>query len=324
MGRWTVRTRVAGRWSAAIVVGALALAVAAPAAAAPATSATPSQRVVISWDGTTEILDIEPDPAAESVSLIIPTPSKPEVTPSDPALFAALGELIAPMQVVEDDWWGRAQEDLGEPVESSPAALVDVEPTVIKASSSKALAKWAAANGVELTDDAKEDIADYAADKWSFTLVTLATDGETAPIRLTFRTDTPVYPIRLAAANDTPTRVRMFVLGEGRSDVRQLPRTGREINAAREVVWAGPVTGPLSPRGSYLTVTDLRFDDPPAQVRTDIAIVDAPASDDLISAVVVYRRIELLGFPLGWLIVVWGGIGVLVGGGYLANRFRAK
>jgi hypothetical protein len=306
------------------VLCAALLAVAVPAEAVPVTSATPSQRVVISWDGTTEILDIEPDPTVESMSLIIPTPTKPEVTPSDPALFAALASMIAPVQTVEDDWWGRTQADLGEPEAEALGAVTDVESTVIKASSTKKLAAWLKDNDLELTDAATADIAQYASDGWSFTLVTLAADGATAPLRLTFETTAPVFPIRLAASNETPTSFRVFVLGDARSDFRQWPRTRREINAARDIVWAGPVTGPLAPRGTYLTVTDLRLDDPAAQARADVAIVDAPANVDLIPEVVVYRRIELLGFPLGWLIVVWGGIGVIVGGGYLANRFRAK
>jgi hypothetical protein len=297
-----------------------------PAAAAePAVAATPSQQVAISWDGTTETIDIELDPSSEVTGFIFPTPSKPTVTTGEPALFDALESATAPVRMVEDDWWGRRQADLGTTAPTVTTDPVEIDPTVVKATDTKALEKWLTTNDFELTDATAEALTSYAKDGWSFTLLSLDKSAAHTPIHLEFEATRPVYPLRLAVANESTTTYRMYVFGEGRTDFRQLPRTRREIDAARTTVWAGSVAGTrLGQYGDYLTVTDLRIDDPATQVTTDIAIIDARGNDELIPSVVVYRPIQLLGFPLGWLIVVWGGIGALVGVGYLANRFRAK
>ena len=288
-------------------------------------AATPEQQVVISWNDGIESVDIELSPTTATTGFIFASPSTPTVTAGDAALFDRLDDVVAPVQVVEDDWWGRAQEDLGEPTRAEPTPLPDLAPTMVKASNRKALSRWLEANGLELTDAAAEAVSQYAKSGWTLTLLSLAGAGQLAPIHVEFAVDRPVFPLRLAAATPGPTNYRMYVFDDSRTTIRQSPRVGRELNAARTVMWAGPVSDPaLTTRGSYLTVTDLRLDDPQVQVTTDLGIVAARADDELIPSVVVYRPIELLGFPLGWLIVVWGGIGVLVGVGYLANRFRTR
>ena len=297
-----------------------------PAAAAePALAAAPSQSVAISWDGTTETIDIELDPAAELTGFIFPTPSKPTVTAGDPALFDALERAIAPVQLVEDDWWGRRQADLGTPIPDQKTPAAQLEPAIVAATDTKALSRWLKKNDFEVTDATAAALTGYAKDGWSFTLLSLDASAASTPIHLEFPAKSVVYPLRLTAGSETPMSYRMYVFGEGRTELRQFPRTRRELDAARSTVWAGRVTDSTLARfGAFLTVTDLRIDAPETQVTTDIAVVDARANDDVIPSVVVYRPITLLGFPLGWLIVCWGGIGALVGVGYLANRFRAK
>lgn len=303
------------------------LAVLAPVpaiAAEPAVGSTPNQRVAISWDGEVESVDIELSPGSPAVGYIFASPAKAEVSAGDPSLFSELDALISPRQLVQDDWWGRAQEDLGEPESTQATPVSDVEPTTINASNSSALSKWLRANDLEVSDAAATSIAQYGSDGWRLTLLKLDAAGAVGPIRIQFVTDQPIFPIRLAAASESAVEYRMFAFGQTQTEFRQWPRIRREVNVARKLVWAGSTQGStLADRGAFLTVTDLRFDAPASQIIGDLALVESDAVDELIPTVPVYRPIELLGFPLGWLIVVWGGIGALIGVGYLANRFRA-
>lgn len=335
-----MRTRVAGRWgvAAAISLGLFAaLLGGAPASAGTIVTtdgtdiSTGTQRAVISWDGETETVDLELHLSSDSgtAGFIFPTPAKAEVSVGDASLFDRLDAATAPTGIVEDDWWGREGEttDAGATVVRAPIDLP--EPTVIKATNKKGLSNWLKEHDFQLSDAATDAVASYASQGWSFSMITLATDtafeGALEPVRFTFATDEVVYPLRLASATETALNYRFYVIDDHRTEFMQSPKTSREINAARSVVWAGSLAGTgLESLGPYLTVTDMRFDTPATQVTSDIAIVDAPADDQLIPSVVVYHPIELLSMPLGWIIVIWGGIGLLVASGYLVNRFRAK
>lgn len=335
-----MRTRVAGRWgvvtaiSLGLVTGLLG---ATPANAGTIVTtdgtdiSTGTQRAVISWDGETETVDLELHLSSDSgtAGFIFPTPAKAEVSVGDASLFDRLDVATAPTGIVEDDWWGREGEttDAGTTIVRAPLDLPD--PTVIKATNRKGLSGWLKEHDFQLSDAATDAVASYASQGWSFSMITLDTgaafEGALEPVRFTFKTDEVVYPLRLASATETALNYRFYVIDDHRTEFMQSPKTSRELNAARSVVWAGSLAGTgLESLGPYLTVTDMRFDSPATQVTSDIAIVDAPADDELIPAVVVYHPIELLSMPLGWIIVIWGGIGLIVASGYLVNRFRAK
>ena len=334
---WGVRIRVAGRWVAAAAISLGLVLAASPATAGTIVTgdgtdiSTGTQRAVISWDGETETVDLELHLSSDTgtAGFIFPTPSKAEVSVGDPSLFDRLDAATAPTGIVEDDWWGRESEST-DAASSIVRAPIDLpEPTVIKATNKKGLNNWLKEHEFVLSDAATDAVASYASQGWSFSMVTLsaadAFEGALEPVRFTFATDEVVYPLRLASATESALSYRFYVIDDHRTEFMQSPKTSRELNAARSVVWAGSLAGTgLESLGPYLTVTDIRFDTPATQVSSDIAIVDAPADDQLIPSIVVYHPIELLSMPLGWIIVVWGGIGLLFAAGYLANRFRAK
>lgn len=323
----------------AALVGALALAAVTPAqAAAVGGIATPagtavsstSSRVVVSWDGTTETIDLSLglSASAGTLGLVLPTPAKAAVGAGDASLFDIAERAIAPVQHREDDWWGRTSGAVAPAASIEQSPLGAVEPTSIKATNRSALSKWLKKNGLQLTAADRAQVADYASRGWSLSLLAVtsadAVQGALAPVRVRFATKQPILPMRLAASGKKPMSLRVYSLADHRTALRVAGST-RNLNAAQSVVWAGAVTAPeLRSRGAYLTVTDVRFDSPEAQVTGDIGIVDAQADDTLIPSVVVYSPITLLGLPLGWLLVVWGGIGAVLAIAYLINRFRSQ
>jgi hypothetical protein len=284
----------------------------------------------VSWDGTTETIEVSLGltAAAGTVGILLPTPSKPIVAAGDTALFDAVDRAIAPIEHREDDWWGRTAPTpiSAKTVDESPIGTV--APTTIRATDRSGLSKWLKKNALKLSDADRTQLAEYAADGWSLSLLAVdaatPVNGALAPVRVRFATKDPVLPMRLAATGADATSVRIFTLADHRTALR-LAGTSRNLNAAQTVVWAGPAVAPkLNALGSYLTVTDVRFDSPDTQVTGDIGFVDAQADDTLMPSLVVYSPITLLGLPLGWLLVVWGGVGALLAIGYLINRFRAQ
>jgi hypothetical protein len=160
----------------------------------------------------------------------------------------------------------------------------------------------------------------YIDKRWQFVAVKLAADadagaaldGTLAPIQLTFPTDSPVYPLGMARAATTPQSLRLNVFSDNRVDLVRDGTADQSLDAAVRTVWAGPVTEPaLTGLGGYLTVVDLTIDTPATQITSDIGIVRAPDDDVVDPSAVVVRPIELLGFPLGTLLAVWAGLGLL-------------
>jgi hypothetical protein len=125
--------------------------------------------------------------------------------------------------------------------------------------------------------------------------------------------------MRMSAAAQAPQSVRLYLPGDHRLDVASSP-------AFQEVIFAGPPSEPdAAALGAYLTVVDLHFADP-ATIDRDLTM--APSSDDATVTPTVVRReaLQVIGIPLGWLIVGGGLLMVLaliVAGAVLIARRRA-
>lgn len=321
---------IAGVFALSSVPPAQAAAVVGVATGEGAAATSASSTAIVSWDGTTETIEVSLGlkSASGTIGLLLPTPSKAVVSAGDPTLFVSAASAIAPVQHQEDDWWGRAAPAVVHAPAVQPSPIGSVEPTTIRATDRSRLSKWLKKYQLKLSADDRTQLAQYASDGWSLSLIAVdaatAVDGPLDPVQMRFATKKPILPMRFAASGKTATSVRIYSVGDHRSALRIAGST-RNLNAAQSVVWAGPTVAPkLRELGDYLTVTDVRFDSPDAQVTGDIGIVDAQADDTLIPAAVVYRPIALLGFPLGWLLVVWGGVGALLAVGYLVNRFRSQ
>ena len=303
----------------------------APAPGA-AVNVTDESAILSYADGIESIqLSLGVESAIASAGLIIPTPSPATVVAGDEKLFQSLDAQIAPREHQVDDWWGTMVDPAAttEPTVLASTSIGGLEATALSASDMAGLAAWLGQRGFALTPEVSAQLAQYVAKGWYFVAVALTNDdhldGRLEPINVSFPTTSLVYPIGLTRATDQERSLRLRVVSDHRVDVVQAGTSSAPLNAAERVVWAGPVTEkPLAALGSYLTVVDLRFDNPAAQVSTDIGLTFSPNDDVVEHSVMVVRPIQLLGFPLGTLLAVWGALGLLGLLGAIIARSRLR
>lgn len=341
-----MRRRVTTRMLAAVVAGVV---LATTAAASPALAcgcgsvvgedAAPAvashERAIIYWDGDRETIDLSLDIDTEgtAVGMILPTPLPAVVSMGDTRLFDLLEETIKPTQRVETDWWG-----LGylrpDPVVPDVTVLDRVqvgpyETVTLAASDSAGLTTWLAVNGFTISQATERALAGYVELGWSFTAIRLsseqAIDGHVDPVRLSFDSPRLVYPMRLARAETTPQSLRIFVLDKQRVNVAKANSPTVDIDGSASVVWAGAVTDArLAALGRYLTVFDIRYDDPSKQVTSDLGFVYSTNANDVRPETVHYRMVTLLGIPVGTLVVGWLLLGLALAAGHIVGRRRAR
>lgn len=327
----------------AVLVGT---ATAAPAFACVCGGVTPppgetvevtGERAILSLTEGVQQLDIlfDLDSTTASTGLIIPTPTPATVTAGERERFDRLEAAMLPRASYYDDWWGFDAAFRAPATESATAPRVldrvrigDVVAVTLAASDAAGLTLWLGENGYALPDGSSALFAPYIADNWSFVAVKLVSEqqltGTVDPVRLTFATDTMVLPLRMSARSVEPVAMRLYVLAEGRVDVTRAKAPGSAVNAAQRTIWAGELEGSLGEVAPYLTVTDLRFDDPEGQITDDLSVVPAVANDDIIPTVAIARPVELLGVPFGSLLVGWVVLGFLLVGGIIVGRTRTR
>jgi hypothetical protein len=280
------------------------------------------ESIVFSLGLDSEILD---------TGLIVPTPSPATVTAASPGVLEEAQAAIAPRTVYVDDWWGT---DAGAGTRNEPTVLDRVtvgglEAVTLAASDSSTLGAWLQQNGFQIPVESSSLLTQYVAKGWYFVAVKVsseaALDGLLDPIQVSFATDTILYPMGMSRAAATGQSLRLYIVGDTRVRLVQAGTGDGRLNAAQRTVWAGEISGgELGALGGYLTAIDLRFDTPTAQITGDIGVVAAPSNDVVDPTVVVIRPIELLGFPLGTLLAVWGGIGLLIVLGAVVARSRLR
>ena len=317
----------------AAVAPANACSCGAIAPAPGAAVAVTDESAILSYaDGIQNIqLSLGVESAIASAGLIIPTPTPATVAVGDEKLFQSLDAQIAPRERQVDDWWGNMVDPAAatEPTVLATTSVGGLEATALAASDSAGLGAWLGQRGFALTPEVSAQLEQYVAKGWHFVAIALANDdhldGRLEPIHVSFPTSSLVYPIGLTRATDQERSLRLSVVSDHRVDVVQAGTSSAPLNAAERVVWAGPVTEkPLAALGSYLTVVDLRFDNPAAQVTTDIGLTFSPNDDVVEHSVTVIRPIQLLGFPLGTLLAVWGALGLLGLLGAVIARSRLR
>lgn len=293
-----------------------------------------SEEVLVTWDNGLQSIDLSlgVDSDVAQAGLIIPTPSPATVTPGDTELIATVAVAGAPRERYIDDWWGTGADDVDEePTVVSRVQVGGLEAVTLESDDSAGLGIWLLQHGYELPATTAGLFDQYIAKGWYFTAIKLAATPETAvlagqldPVRISFATDSLVFPMGLSRAAVTGESLRVSVVWDHRAQLVQAGTSGQPLNAAQRTVFAGATSGALADVGAYLTVVDLRFDAPSAQVTGDIGIVAAANDAEVSESVLVHRPIELLGFPLGTLLAVWGGLGLLVLLGAVIARSRLR
>lgn len=299
---------------------------------ADSTVAVTSESAIISHvDGIESIvLSVGVDSPALQTGLIIPTPSPATVTAADPALLLEAQEAVQPRVVYVDDWWGTdaGVGTIAEPTVLSRVTVGGLEAVTLAASDSGGLGAWLGQNGFQIPVESSSLLTQYVAKGWYFTAVKVSSEQSLAglvdPIQISFPTGSIVYPMGMSRAAATGQSLRLYIVGESRARLVQAESGGR-LNAAQRTVWAGEVSGgALGALGSYLTAIDVRYDAPALQIVGDIAVVAAPSDDIVDPTATVIRPIELLGFPLGTLLALWGGVGLLILLGAVVARSRLR
>ena len=296
---------------------------------------TANERAIVHWDGTKETIDMMFDVKSESLAagIIIPTPLPALVGQGDTRLFDLAEATAAPTVRVETDWWGlgylRPNPEPENVVELDRVTVGSIETITLAASDTAGLDTWLANNGFAVSAAKTKALANYIERGWSFTVMRLTTDealsGAIGPIRLTFDTPRLVYPTRLAGAETTPQSLRLYVFDTQRVKVTMAHSPTNDIDGSVAVVWAGkPLDSRLTALGQYLTVFDIRYDNPKDEVTSDLAFVYSVKAGDFKPESVHYRMITLLGFPVGTLIVVWVVVGLAIVTGHFVGRRRAR
>ncbi|AYF98848.1 DUF2330 domain-containing protein [Protaetiibacter intestinalis] len=303
----------AGLTAAGIALPAAACACGAPTPPAGTVVSVGEEHALVSYDGTTERIDLVLDMLADGADtgLVLPTPTPATVSLGDAKIFDALDTQTAPEVEVVEDWWGGMSDgaSAGAPPEVlSEVDLGPVQAVTLAASDAAGLQAWLTANGYGIDPAVQSLFADYIARGWSFAALKLTgeepLDGTLDPVRFEFATSEVVYPLLLSQAAQTPQTVRLYLFGD---DTMQAAFPDGTV--AGDVTWAGPVTqAVLKQFGAYLTVVEAYFPDPAGQITGDLTITSTGARADYTPVVTRTKYVQIGGVPVGLALAVVGTI----------------
>jgi len=280
---------------------------------------------VISLQGTTEQVDMRlaVHSMAKESGLIMPTPTVAKVSLGDAAVFEALAVQMTPIVETNYDWWTwgwslfPTMDGSGGAPPRGPVEVLDqvelgpLEAVVLAADDASGLTDWLNANGYGVRDEITPILDQYIEQGWYFVAVKLVNeetlDGDLDPIRFTFEIPEsgPVYPLALSQAARVEQTVNLYIFDEHQ---RSVTFTGDESISywqGGDATWAGAVDEPsLLEYGNYLTAYSLYFYSPEYEIKGDLVMPQAKADSPRGQVVYATVYVQVIGIPLGWLIVV--------------------
>ncbi|MDM8549864.1 DUF2330 domain-containing protein [Desulfobacterales bacterium HSG2] len=185
----------------------------------------PSQKAVIWWDGTREVLllQVRYEGPAEDFAWIVPLPSKPEISAvdADKSPFAEIS-LYTQKRI---GWAYRSIERGGVTVlERRIAGVYDI--AVLSSADAGALGGWLNRNGFAFPASRTDVLEHYTRKGWVYAAMridrkSLGKDeiselrtGELQPVRFSFPADEAVYPLRISSVNAGETEIQLYVLAD--------------------------------------------------------------------------------------------------------------
>lgn len=322
--RWAKRAATALAVAAGLVVvpvgsaGACACGGVAPSPGSEV--AVGEERAIISWQGGVEQIDLLLGvlSAEAETGLIFPTPGPATVSLGDRADFDAIARVTRPERIEEYDWWSFRSPGDGASAGAAPTVLDTVqlgpiEAVTLAASDTTGLETWLADNGFALSPEVTTLLDGYVERGWFFVALRLTgdapLDGGLDPLRFRFESDELVYPLELSRAAVTPQTVRLFVFDDHR---QRVSFEGAGTPSASFTSWAAPVADTeVAAFGDYLTVFELYFSDPGTQILGDLEFTDALSDETTGTEYRVSVAVDVVGIPLGWLLVVLGVAGAI-------------
>jgi hypothetical protein len=281
------------------------------------------EHAIVSWRDGVEQIDLLLGVLSADVEtgLVFPTPAPATVSLGDRADFEAIDRVTTPQRIDEHDWWTFSSAGDGATAGAAPTVLDvvqlgPIEAVTLAASDTAGLETWLADNDFALSPEVTALLDGYVQRGWFFVALKLTgdapLDGGLDPLRFRFETDELVYPLELSRAAMSPQTVRLFVFDDHRQRVSFV---GAGAPTASFTSWAAPVAETeIGGFGAYLTVFELYFAEPDAEILGDLEFADALSDETTGTHYRVRVPVELLGIPLGWLLValaVVGSVGAL-------------
>jgi hypothetical protein len=336
------------------LLGMLAIQVAAPASAcACGAIADPEvddgrthpqvleETAVLSMDGDSEtvVMGLDLDAETRGATLLMPTPSVPEVSAGDSATLREIQLATAPREDVEYTLFGEIEIPLpgssapdggaaGAPEGSvevhSQQRIGDFEVAVIDGDVD-GVTDWLDTNGYVLDDTVIDLLPDYLEDGWTFTAVRYAEDaqlsGDVEPLRFDFETDEFVYPMRLSQAAQETQNVHLFVIADE-------PMMRTDASAGSQHVERPWIADPTREDWTWIDstlremtgydqeeyderrgiVTEFEITGDPSSFHQDLTFGADPDDPYEVPRYTTEVVIEVAGVPVGWLLVALGGI----------------
>lgn len=300
-------------------------------------------------EGTqTMVMGLQLDASRTGSTLLMPTPSVPEVSDAESGTLREIAAATAPRKEVDYDLFGpnpfrgAGAGDAGSPGEGGVTVheqtrIGSYEVAVLDGGAD-GVRTWLAENGYEISPEVAPLVDPYAEEGWSFTAVRFAPDavldGDLEPLRFDFATDELVYPMRFSQAAQTEQSVRLFILSDepvqrtdpfhaGQDSTR--PWIGDPTRYGW--VWSDATLRELtgedlpaasnggSSEGEHSVVTEFDIRGEPELFTTDLTFGADPEAESVIPTYTVTQVVTVAGIPVGYLLVLAGiitAIAVLV------------
>lgn len=303
------------------------------------------ETAVLSHRGGVEtiVMGLALDAERVGSTLLMPTPSVPEVSAAQSGTLREMAVATAPREEIEYDYWGgtpfggfggdaaggeRATEDAGQPTVHSRERIGNYEVAVL-GGEAEGVRSWLTEHGYALDGELSALIAPYAEDGWTFTAIRYAEDavlsGDVEPLRFDFETDELVYPMRFSQAAETTQNVHLFVLAEtpmrrsdGSAADQQVNRPWIGSPTSHDWTWSdatlremvGVDLGEASTQEEapvrHRTVTEFEIRGEPDSFTTDLTFTADPGAEDVIPTYTTTKMVAVMGIPVGWLLVLAG------------------
>ncbi|GAB3578567.1 DUF2330 domain-containing protein [Calidifontibacter terrae] len=283
--------------------------------------------------------------SAPDAGLVVPTPTPAAVTLADPNTFSALARIVQPVERTRHHFVGGRSPWFGDqdgngatsrgPASGSVTALSTVnlgplEATTLRADDPTALRSWLTTHGYGIRPAVQQLFDLYVAKKWTFVALKLTPEGKTLtgelpPVAMTFDSKELVHPLQLSRAAANTQRVRTYVASDHKT--RRTDPTARTTSIT--ALYAGRPSSAKIPTAlrstfaaaPYLTASEQVFDQPKAQITSDLSFGQAP--DDTPYTRIIWHDSYLFSWDelvvLGLVVAATGGVG-----GMLIVRLRRR
>ncbi|MFD4007774.1 DUF2330 domain-containing protein [Brachybacterium paraconglomeratum] len=322
------------------------------------------ETAILSLDDGVEtiIMGLALDGTRTGSTLLMPTPSVPEVSAASSGTLREMQTATAPREEVEYDLWGDNPflAGSGAPEGSAPmggtgvtvheqSRVGDYDVAVLEGGADS-VRTWLAENGYEVTDSVSVLLDPYAEEGWVFTAVRYAADaelgGEMEPLRIDFPSDELIYPMRFSQAATQRQSLSLFVLSDqpmqrtdGSVDGQRVQRPWIADPTLWEWDWSDPtlreLTGTAAAEAAdgvedetrHRIVTEFDISGEPGSFTEDFTFGPDPEADHVVPTYTVTEIVTFAGFPVGWLLVAAGvvtALALIVAAASLASARRAR